>query len=425
MSSDNFTKNDKAWERLFEKYNILDKIEEHGHFEITAGTINSYREARLMTKFDNQVNLPKLFLENDLTILPISRGSYVIGKFTAYQSIEPISAKIIKASIPGNIESIDFEHITSESMAINCAYISGILSDFLEDDNLLLTINGRMGSDSFSFNIFDNFGNLKSINVENSQIEIDGGFEGPCQFCLIEAKNYLSDDFLIRQLYYPFRLWNNKLTKPIRSVFLAYTNGIYNLYEFDFKEIESYNSLILLRQSRYTFESIEITLDDIVHVLNNTTIIPEPDVPFPQADNFHRVINLCELLSQRNMTRDEITSNYAFTPRQTNYYTDAGRYLGLINKDMVNGEISFSLTYEGREIMKLSYKPRQLTFVKLILSHHIFYDALKRHIIQGYPPTKDDIVRIMESKIPYGDITIRRRASTVRSWITWVLELIS
>ncbi len=32
------------------------------------------------------------------------------------------------------------------------------------------------------------------------------------------------------------------------------------------------------------------------------------------------------------MTKEEITTTYDFNPRQTNYYTDAGRYLGIIDK---------------------------------------------------------------------------------------------
>ena len=71
---------------------------------------------------------------------------------------------------------------------------------------------------------------------------------------------------------------------------------------------------------------------------------------------FQRVVNLCELLNESELTKDEITSNYDFDPRQTNYYTDAGRYLGLIEKRRENGQIIFSLTDEGRRLLKLKYK---------------------------------------------------------------------
>jgi hypothetical protein len=67
---------------------------------------------------------------------------------------------------------------------------------------------------SFDFNINSSKGLFK-VNVGNSQIEIDGGYEGDSSLNLIEAKNYISDDFLVRQLYYPYKLWNNKITKQL------------------------------------------------------------------------------------------------------------------------------------------------------------------------------------------------------------------
>ena len=59
--------NKLAWEKLFEKYNILGEIEEKGYFKITSKQINEYREARLMTKFDNSATLPDLFKKNSLS----------------------------------------------------------------------------------------------------------------------------------------------------------------------------------------------------------------------------------------------------------------------------------------------------------------------------------------------------------------------
>ena len=55
-----------------------------------------------------------------------------------------------------------------------------------------------------------------------------------------------------------------------------------------------------------------------------------------------------------------ITINYAFDERQTNYYTDAARYLGLVDKQR-NDSITFFLTSKGKNILKLSYK--QISFL--------------------------------------------------------------
>lgn len=200
-------KNDVAWETLFNKYNIISEIDKNGKFEISAKEINEVREARLMTKFDHKVNLPKIFADNKLSILPITRGKYVISKFEAYTKFENINPEIVKVQFPEYITSIDYENITSEAMAINCAYVSGIIHDFVEDEELVPTVSGRMSSDEFNFEIKNTgINNKMQIEIKNSQIEIDGGYEGIETLILIEAKNSISDDFIIRQLYYPYRL---------------------------------------------------------------------------------------------------------------------------------------------------------------------------------------------------------------------------
>ena len=259
------TKNDIAWEKLFAKYNILSEIEDKGFFQITAMAINEFREARLATKFDHKRNLPELFKNNRLSILPITRGSYIISSFEAYKNLNEINTEIIKMPFPEYIESIDYENITSEAIAINCAFVSGILLDFLETDKLFPTVSGRMGSDEFSFYINNlNMNKEIEVMVSNSQIEVDGGYEGEDSLALIEAKNSISDDFLIRQLYYPFRLWDSRIKKTIRPIFMVYSNGIFTLYEYNFQEPYNYNSLILLKQKNYTLEQDFISLDEIL-----------------------------------------------------------------------------------------------------------------------------------------------------------------
>lgn len=422
------TKNDAAWEQLFDKYDILSRVEREVAVEITAAQINEFREARLMTKFDHRRNLPELFLKNNLSILPISRGSYLISHFEAYQDIRETESRIHRVSFPDYIESIDYENITSEAMAISCAYVSGILADFAEDEHLLPTVSGRMSSDVFSFNINNTKLNRPfHVTVSNSQVEIDGGFEGSCTLTIIEAKNAISDDFLIRQLYYPYRLWKSGIRKIVKPVFMIYSNGIFNLYEYVFEDPGNYNSIVLVKQKNYTIEDIAITLDDILDILHHAAPVSEPEIPFPQANSFKRVINICELLSEGEKTRDEITLNYDFDPRQTNYYTDAARYLGLVDKKRENGEVVYFLTAEGKKLSRMKYKARQLKFAELILQHHVFRETLKKSLEYGRIPHKYEIVSIMKSSNLFrigSDETFERRASTISGWIGWILGLL-
>ena len=399
MSSKPKTLNDKAWEKLFDKYNILRCVGESGLYEITAKQINEFREARLMTKFDHRINLPILFEENKLSILPITRGSYVIANVEAYHDFESPVTEINKVVAPDFIHSIDFENITSEATAINVAYLSGILADFIGEETLLPTVNGRMSSDRFDFNIYNKvFSRLQNITVVNSQIEVDGGYEGFDSLTLIEAKNSLSDDFLVRQLYYPFRLWQGKVRKPVKPVFF------------------NYNSIVLVKQKNYTLEQEEIQLDEIISLFNQVQLTEEPiGIPFPQADSFKRVINICELLNENEfLTREEITYNYDFDIRQTNYYTDACRY------------VEYSLTDKGKSIFRLNLKSRNLSFVKCILEKRSFNEAFREYLSELELPSRNEIVKIMEESGLYNvnsESTYKRRASTISGWVNWILDL--
>lgn len=290
------SKNDAKWELIFKDFNIIENIKNEGFFIITSTQINKYREARLMTKFDHQAQRPELFVKNNLSILPISRGSYIIGNFDTFHNFNEDDISITKITFPASIESINHREITSEATAINCAYVSKILHDFTEENNLQPTVSGRMSSKSFDFNINSNENTL-TINVENSQIEIDGGYEGDYSLSLIEAKNYISNDFLIRQLFYPYQLWNNKISKQVRSIFLTYSNGFFDLREFEFTDSKHYNSLRLIKHKKYllqdvTENSIIINIEFIQNILETVEIAEEPKIPFLQANSMERVINL-------------------------------------------------------------------------------------------------------------------------------------
>lgn len=421
------SKNDVAWNSLFEKHRILDSIEKDGSFLISATQINTVREARLMTKFDYRSQLPEIFEKNDLAILPISRGDYLISDFSTFHNFDNSDIDISRVDFPSYIESIDYNNITSESMALNCAYISGMIEDFTEDEDLKPTVNGRMSSLGFEFDI-DSKNKPFHVSVKNSQIEIDGGYEGFNSLNLIEAKNSISKDFLIRQIYYPYRLWSNKIQKKVRNIFLTYTNGVFHFREYVFQEPNHYNSLILVKQKKYIINEGIINNELIFKTLQDVVIVQEPKVPFPQADSFERLINLCELLHEKDeLNQENITENYDFDKRQTNYYTSAGIYLDLIAKKKIDKKIVYYLTEKGKQLFKLSIFDRQIKFIKLILSHKVFNKTLELYFKKGSPPTIFEIVQIMKNSNLYNvdsDSTYTRRASTVSHWINWIMELV-
>lgn len=263
--------NDSAWEALFQKYDILSRIAAEGQFFISANQIKAFREPRLMTKFDHRVNLPALFADNGLAILPVTRGDYVIAPFAAYHDFEPPQGAPRRVRLPVGLQSLAPRFLVSEAIALNCAAACGILEDFLEDEAVAPTVSGRMGSGRFSFSI-DVPGGARRVDVNNAQIEIDAACEGRRFLSLFEAKRDLADDFLVRQLYYPYRVWAERVTKPVKSVFLVFTNGVFHLYEYRFEQPDRYCSLRLVKQRSYTLAT-GITRSDIGQLL---TAAPPP-----------------------------------------------------------------------------------------------------------------------------------------------------
>ena len=420
--------NKEAWEKIFEKYNVLEEINNKGYFKITSKQINEYREARLMTKFDNSESIPEILKKNKISILPITSNSYMLARFENYKKFEKAPREVERVEFPSYIESLDYNNITSEALALNCAYITKILENFLEEEVLVPTISGKMGSGIFNFDIAQ-INNDEKINVtvENSRMEIDGGYEGMNSLALVEAKNVVADDFLIRQLYYPYRLWKSKIAKSVRPIYVVYSNGIFTIYEYKFNNINEYSSIELVKCKKYSIEDTEIDLGTIQNLIDNiNSFIEEPNVSFPQANSFERVINLCELLQNSEKDKQSITENYEFVERQTNYYTDAAIYLGLVTKSGKRKKI-FELTDLGKRILSLNYKSRQIEFVKLILSHKVFHMVIKSYFDNSEMPSDDEIVDLMKKCNLYkisSDTTYYRRASTIKAWIYWIVNLV-
>lgn len=418
---------EEAWKELFREKNILTAIEAHGHAIVTADELKHYYEPRLMASITNEAALPSIFKSYNLGILPVRRGEYVIAPFELFHEL---IRKDTKRRIPkaATLATLNSECISNEAVAISYAAFSGIYDDFLGESVIASTQSGRMKSGDFVFRVKDNLDSYEEVHVHNAQIEIDGSFETDQSFVLVEAKNVPHDSFLVRQLFYPMKAWEHRVFgKRIRTLFQVYTNGIYNLYEFVFEDPDDYNSIRLLKQENYYLGSI--TRSDIKGILRTTPSETEPVVPFIQANSLERVISLCELAAERPLTKQDIVEEYEFDPRQSDYYVNAARYLGLMQTCRVlHGETSYLLSRIGREIFNgnLDYTDRYLRIIRQVAKHSLFKEIIGISLKDGIPSIQST-VEIMKKHDLYNvssESTYIRRASSVLAWVKWILELI-
>lgn len=210
----------------------------------------SQKEVRILTKHDSRDDRPDIFIENNLFILPIKNGEYYIIQGEGYVDIPSINQVPIKYYSQLKFVLASSKVGDSEMQHLDFAYASSLIRTFMNDESLVLTIRGRKYTPEFSFTA----GTFKQIiNTKSVQTEVDAGYEGKSNIVLIEAKNSKTTNTIIRQLYYPYRQWS-ELGKKVSILFFEKQKNMestYNIWEYQFTNINDYNSIKLIRSSKY------------------------------------------------------------------------------------------------------------------------------------------------------------------------------
>jgi len=246
---------DRSWGRIFDDYRILQNNFNESPFVLSAEQIKIscqdfkktvQKEVRILCKQDTRESRPRIFKENQLFLLPVKNGFYNIIKGEGYVDIPEIKNDTIvhRSKLGFNLHSSRIGN--SEMQHLDYAYASSLIRTFMEDDSLVLTIRGRKYTPKFSFYV-----NNQLINVSSVQTEVDAGYEGKDEIVLIEAKNSKAANIIIRQLYYPFRQWQSHIKKKVVTLFFEKVKDIYSIWQFEFSNIDRYDSIKLVRSERY------------------------------------------------------------------------------------------------------------------------------------------------------------------------------
>ena len=404
--------NDDKWKLLFERHNIVDVVAANGHFDITAIQIKTVREPRLMCKMDFKQSVAKPFKDNNLSILAIKNGIYRIAKTSPFFDIDLDLVGKIKVTdfyLPSFIETLHFQNITGESQALDAAVASGMLSSLLKEDSFL-TVRGRRYSTDIKIKIPRNDKNgFQNYPISSVQIEVDGGYEGKSKLALIEAKMGTADNMNMRQLIYPHAHFE-KLTKKNVATYLMFyeTGSLFTFIPMIFEK--GIPSLDYKKSVRYRL--IE-TVKRAVKTKKKTITLPNPghDAPFPQADDFEKVLFGFFKVADAPLTEAEVFSELPITPRQYNYYFNAMRWLGLVEKSG-QGKPMY-LTSLGETLLEMDESFRLITLLKIIQKHEVV-----QHIIKTpNAPLPENL------KFKYGLMgksMYPRRKSTIESWLGYL-----
>jgi hypothetical protein len=145
------------------------------------------------------------------------------------------------------------------------------------------------------------------------------------------------------------------------------------------------------------------------------------DLPFPQADDFGKVIDVVDAVHAGFQSKEELAELYAFNGRQSDYYGNAALFLGFVER----GPGSFLPSPLGERFAAASRAERDGLLLRQLAQRAVFRDGLRYLVDQGGSsnplPDPEQIVRWLAKQRPdVGGQTRPRRAKTVRAWLDWV-----
>jgi hypothetical protein len=435
------SKHDRAWQQVFERTSLLSKIEDAGYAYISAHELKTFgqREPRLMAKQDTLSARPGIFKAYQLTIFPVENGRYVIFRDQAHKSYFSLASAFEAIQTKEHTSTHDLHTFDtyppnqrlSESQAIDFAHVSSLLHAFLGEEQLYLTLRGRLRSGDFHFTLPER---QYQVKVSGVQIEVDSGYESRNKIYLIEAKVGKRDDFHIRQLFYPYLEWSQRSRKEIVPIFLIYSNGQYYLLQFRLSPI--FGDLRVSKKVCYSINESPRAAISLPQLLHDTPVETEPSTPYPQADDLDKVVDCIQLLAGathgNTHTKTYIADYFDFDERQGDYYLNAAAYLGYIERT----DTEFTLTSLGQHFIRTRSRAERIEgILTQLVKKPTFREAFRQmlaeershlRLFKDHVSVRDldkrELAQTIQTHTSLSEGTALRRALTMRAWITWVLK---
>ncbi len=378
---------------------------------ITASEIKQItgKEPRIMAKMDASCALPPILHRFGYFLLPVRNGKYAIVRGNGFHRLEE------RSSPSTHVSRIKFPLTTAargsgEMQYLDYSIHAGALEAVLEKSALYQSIRGREFTRAFSFNV-----GATRLDTESVQIEVDSGLEGRDCIVLVEAKIRNPEDFIVRQLFYPYNHFKQvSPSKEIIPVFFTYepADQLYNYWIYEFSDPGNYNSirlrathtLLITTAQEVSLEHIEPPRDAVVY----RELIP-------QANKLDKVIELVFKVAEGVSNYRDIAVHFQFDERQSSYYREAAEALGLLT----TAEGLYSLTAHGRYLVSLPTDKRNIFVMDLLSGFNLVRASLDKLRRSGVL-TDHDLQDLIATNSNLSGTTIPRRAQCLKAWLKWM-----
>ncbi|KZX12818.1 DUF7226 domain-containing protein [Methanobrevibacter curvatus] len=279
----------------------------------------------------------------------------------------------------------------------------------------------------FDLNNINNEIDIINQNLRNRIATIDKSFLNYTRMTGGIAKEiiiyYL--DFLKNKKYEELDEINNTSDDEIANIDKKDEEKYYSINDHNKIQININSEISQIKKAFYNNKSLNEPFYIFLEEFFDSITIIHDENSIPQANDFDKIVKLCENIKERSMTDETIKEAFSFGFRQVKYYVGAAIYLNLIkiSNNYLSKSEKYVLSENGKEIFNLEKNIRDLYLSKLILQHPIFNKTMEYYVKHNTIPKNYIIMNFMkELNIILSEITLLRRSSTVSQWINWILE---
>ena len=142
----------------------------------------------------------------------------------------------------------------------------------------------------------------------------------------------------------------------------------------------------------------------------------ENNFPFPQADDFEKVVSLLNIKEESSL-KDKTSVSMLLGDidnRQVQYYLSALMYLDLVQSNK-------SFTSKGQYIRSLGFSRQIVELARIIVSKDVFGTVYFTEKSLKVKMDRNDVIEVMKEFVHFSsDAMYIRRSQTVIKWIEWV-----
>lgn len=149
----------------------------------------------------------------------------------------------------------------------------------------------------------------------------------------------------------------------------------------------------------------------------------DKNIPFPQADDFDKIIQILHFSNEEDLNDTiKISSRLGgISDRQVSYYVSAAMFLGFV--EVTNGKRVFSK--HAIAIKNMNTYMQNVEIISTILLNPVFNKTYVYSVLFGQQEPSV-VADILNQYYPdYSDAIYKRRAQTVISWVNWVIRHLS